>query len=38
MNVSLASWVPLLAVLPGTDFAAWSTNLMYALAGTASVG
>lgn len=38
MNVSLASWVPLLAVLPGTDFAAWSTNLMYALAGTASFG
>ena len=38
MNVSLVSWVPLLAVLPGTDFAAWSTNLMYALAGTASFG
>ena len=38
MNVSLDSWVPLLAAVPGTDFAAWSTKQIYALAGTASFG
>ena len=38
MNLSLATWVPLLAAVPGTDFAAWSTNLTYALAGTAAFG
>jgi uncharacterized membrane protein YjfL (UPF0719 family) len=38
MNLSLASFGPLLAAVPGTDFGAWSTNLTYALAGTAAFG
>jgi uncharacterized membrane protein YjfL (UPF0719 family) len=38
MNVSLVSWIPLLAAVPGPDFATWSVNLMYALAGTAAFG
>lgn len=38
MNQPLVSWTPLLAAVPGADFAAWSTNLIYALAGTAAFG
>ena len=38
MTLPLATLTSFLAVVPGTDFAAWSSSLTYALAGTAAFG